>query len=459
MATATGPALGAPAAPASSSAAAKTTTAPHLTESPAASPAPSSPPSSVGAPPLASATADSSDPSPAASAYTPSTQSSLGAVSDDTSNGSTHRAGSLAPATETPASQSEAPSSASSRRDSTADSSLNVPSEAATPSDASTYSGRDAGDSASTTTSKGVPAHFKHSHHIRRVASHHESLNESNQGQGQGPPDLGPADHTELRAAADRLRGKAAERGQPNRRSSYQHEHASSSLSSQGSAGPHHAHGSVTSGSTTPGGTGTPPQFIFAKIGERKRAASQSNLSSMSRQSTKTHHSGPLHDLRRFLNDHLHSGKSGHHSHGGNGGAAGGSKFEIGAPQDSHGSTPRSGKSSPRVSSQPGTPSGARTPVERDYTDTTLHPEYHGHGRHSPPLGEDHAHLQKKYGKWGKMLGSGAGGTVRLIKRSRDHTVYAVKEFRAKRQGESEREYVKKVTAEFCVRPFCAPPP
>jgi hypothetical protein len=62
-------------------------------------------------------------------------------------------------------------------------------------------------------------------------------------------------------------------------------------------------------------------------------------------------------------------------------------------------------------------------------------------------------HLSKKYGKWGRVLGSGAGGTVRLIKASSKHggTIYAVKEFRPKRQGESEREYQKKVTAEFCV--------
>lgn len=62
-------------------------------------------------------------------------------------------------------------------------------------------------------------------------------------------------------------------------------------------------------------------------------------------------------------------------------------------------------------------------------------------------------HLSKKYGKWGRVLGSGAGGTVRLIKASSKHggTVFAVKEFRPKRNGESEREYQKKVTAEFCV--------
>ncbi|KAJ7905403.1 other/HAL protein kinase [Mycena olivaceomarginata] len=64
-----------------------------------------------------------------------------------------------------------------------------------------------------------------------------------------------------------------------------------------------------------------------------------------------------------------------------------------------------------------------------------------------------HAHLAKKYGKWGRVLGSGAGGTVRLIKGSTKSggTTFAVKQFRPKRTGESEKEYQKKVTAEFCV--------
>lgn len=63
------------------------------------------------------------------------------------------------------------------------------------------------------------------------------------------------------------------------------------------------------------------------------------------------------------------------------------------------------------------------------------------------------AHLSKKYGKWGRVLGSGAGGTVRLIKASNKNGghIFAVKEFRPKRTGESEKEYQKKVTAEFCV--------
>ena len=66
------------------------------------------------------------------------------------------------------------------------------------------------------------------------------------------------------------------------------------------------------------------------------------------------------------------------------------------------------------------------------------------------PFGDDHG-LSTKYGKLGKVLGSGAGGSVRLMKRREDGTVFAVKEFRARHTYESEREYNKKVTAEFCV--------
>ncbi|KAM0788858.1 hypothetical protein ACM66B_002943 [Microbotryomycetes sp. NB124-2] len=247
---------------------------------------------------------------------------------------------------------------------------------------------------------------------LGRVPSHHISIEDP---PPPGTPDLGPPDHSQLKAAADKLHGSKLAT------------HANRLSVSDG-------HSSGGSGSVTPGGTATPPQFIFHKPGERARAASaaSSHHGSISRQTTKTHHSGPLHDLRRFLNNHIHHHKSDHD------GSRAGSK---------HGSP--SGKSSPNRS-QPGTP-GAHTPVVPDYTDTALMPSHNHHGRNSPPLGEDHAHLQKKYGKWGKVLGSGAGGTVRLIKRSRDHTVYAVKEFRARRSGESEKEYVKKVTAEFCI--------
>ncbi|KAK9452776.1 kinase-like domain-containing protein [Dipodascopsis uninucleata] len=67
------------------------------------------------------------------------------------------------------------------------------------------------------------------------------------------------------------------------------------------------------------------------------------------------------------------------------------------------------------------------------------------------PFAEDGPGLNKKYGRFGKVLGSGAGGSVRLMKRSSDGTTFAVKEFRARHAYESEREYSKKVTAEFCI--------
>ena len=66
------------------------------------------------------------------------------------------------------------------------------------------------------------------------------------------------------------------------------------------------------------------------------------------------------------------------------------------------------------------------------------------------PFADDHG-LQSKYGKFGKVLGSGAGGSVRLMKRSSDGVTFAVKQFRERHTYESEKEYAKKVTAEFCI--------
>jgi hypothetical protein len=71
-------------------------------------------------------------------------------------------------------------------------------------------------------------------------------------------------------------------------------------------------------------------------------------------------------------------------------------------------------------------------------------------GSVSVPFADDHG-LESKYGKFGKVLGSGAGGSVRLLKRSSDGVTFAVKQFRPRHSYESERDYNKKVTAEFCI--------
>ena len=83
------------------------------------------------------------------------------------------------------------------------------------------------------------------------------------------------------------------------------------------------------------------------------------------------------------------------------------------------------------------TKSGSRTPPQ-----------------HTPaaavPFADEHG-LEAKYGKFGKVLGSGAGGSVRLLKRSGDGVTFAVKQFRDRHSWESEKDYAKKVTAEFCI--------
>ncbi|PHH68063.1 hypothetical protein CDD83_6282 [Cordyceps sp. RAO-2017] len=81
---------------------------------------------------------------------------------------------------------------------------------------------------------------------------------------------------------------------------------------------------------------------------------------------------------------------------------------------------------------------------------TTMRPSTSSRLGPQLPFSDDHG-LSSKYGKLGKVLGSGAGGSVRLMRRKDDGTVFAVKEFRARHTYETEREYTKKVTAEFCV--------
>jgi protein-serine/threonine kinase len=62
--------------------------------------------------------------------------------------------------------------------------------------------------------------------------------------------------------------------------------------------------------------------------------------------------------------------------------------------------------------------------------------------------------LSQKYGVCQKVaIGKGATSVVRLAHKwdRTEEKLYAVKEFRKRRKNESEREYVKKLTAEFCI--------
>lgn len=59
--------------------------------------------------------------------------------------------------------------------------------------------------------------------------------------------------------------------------------------------------------------------------------------------------------------------------------------------------------------------------------------------------------LSKNYGRLGKTLGEGAGGHVKIVKSNLDNQLYAVKEFRARHPNETQRQYNKKVGAEYCL--------
>ncbi|CCK70792.1 serine/threonine protein kinase NPR1 KNAG_0F01240 [Huiozyma naganishii CBS 8797] len=59
--------------------------------------------------------------------------------------------------------------------------------------------------------------------------------------------------------------------------------------------------------------------------------------------------------------------------------------------------------------------------------------------------------FSKRYVKTGDDLGAGAGGSVKLMKRIADKSIFAVKEFRPKLDSESKRDYVKKITSEYCI--------
>lgn len=59
--------------------------------------------------------------------------------------------------------------------------------------------------------------------------------------------------------------------------------------------------------------------------------------------------------------------------------------------------------------------------------------------------------FSKRYSKYGEDLGAGAGGSVKLLTRVADSKTFAVKEFRAKYQNESKRDYAKKITGEYCI--------
>ncbi|RMD43752.1 hypothetical protein DV735_g1315, partial [Chaetothyriales sp. CBS 134920] len=111
--------------------------------------------------------------------------------------------------------------------------------------------------------------------------------------------------------------------------------------------------------------------------------------------------------------------------------------FRLGHHRDKHKTSSSSAKESKRAQVAKSGLSGTQTPPPQPAPQTV-------------PFNDEHG-LEAKYGKFGKVLGSGAGGSVRLLKRSSDGVTFAVKQFRDRHSWESEKDYSKKVTAEFCI--------
>ncbi|XBW35199.1 hypothetical protein QEN19_000762 [Hanseniaspora menglaensis] len=62
-----------------------------------------------------------------------------------------------------------------------------------------------------------------------------------------------------------------------------------------------------------------------------------------------------------------------------------------------------------------------------------------------------HLPFSKRYTRTGNQLGAGAGGSVSIVNRVIDKKQFAVKEFRAKYENEKKRDYIKKITGEYCI--------
>lgn len=168
------------------------------------------------------------------------------------------------------------------------------------------------------------------------------------------------------------------------------------------------------------------PRFKFTALNSKHRTNGSSS-SSLPRSSRSTADDGEK--RRSFFGGHTNHDESSatiHTKHGG-------SMSELKRFLKIGGSSKAKRSASPSRSIK----SGSKTPPHQKVSQQLPFDDNHG--------------LTSKYGKFGKVLGAGAGGSVRLMKRSSDNTTFAVKEFRARHSYESEKEYNKKVTAEFCV--------
>ncbi|AQZ12776.1 HRK1 (YOR267C) [Zygosaccharomyces parabailii] len=159
----------------------------------------------------------------------------------------------------------------------------------------------------------------------------------------------------------------------------------------------------------------------------------------MGSSSPKSSHS--MVELKRFLRPKINrksSGSSGHHHRGGVRPSA--STVEL--PQNLLQQSQQYAKSNSQEAADHHAHTQSAIPPSSDSTLSLSNKVniYH-----------DDSILAQKYGKLGRVLGSGAGGNVKVLWRPSDNATFAVKEFRPRKQNESVKDYAKKCTAEFCI--------
>ncbi|KAB8297859.1 hypothetical protein EYC80_001655 [Monilinia laxa] len=180
-------------------------------------------------------------------------------------------------------------------------------------------------------------------------------------------------------------------------------------------------------------------RFRFTAIGAKNRQSPSSSTTSLPRSSK----SSP--DVKPPAQgvEKRHTGLFGHKNH-----FSGAHDESASTIQKAHGSMSEL-KRFLKIGQNKVKRAGSPTPSSKSGNSLNKTPPF-SKGSQQLPFGDDHG-LTSKYGKFGKVLGAGAGGSVRLMKRSSDGKTFAVKEFRARHSYESEKEYTKKVTAEFCI--------
>ncbi|KAB8342926.1 hypothetical protein FH972_022523 [Carpinus fangiana] len=178
---------------------------------------------------------------------------------------------------------------------------------------------------------------------------------------------------------------------------------------------------------------GIDPRSIFSK--EARRTSNYMTTSKTSGSLTDAKSQSEVHSTKSSLFSGWYNSEHGHHD-------------KHGSMHDLKRFFKFGGKHHKDKQSKSGDSASRKAASRRSGTST---PPTHASSKEAAmPFADDHG-IESKYGKFGKVLGSGAGGSVRLMKRSSDGVTFAVKQFRPRHAHESEREYNKKVTAEFCI--------